>query len=217
MGVKYQVKHIIDGGLWRLRSLFPSQLSSWTNWPISGSWSPIILKAEDAIAVVYMARKANVLDLLPVAYYTCCTLPPSVMVDGVDYDEWERNGYHLNEDDLKMCHAAQAELLDMRMRVLRVFMEGATGAYDNICVCKSKCRSKMQQLALRAMDERQYSIAQCFSSLNSWIDGVDRSLTEKMCSPCRKAVKNDTASQMKDEWAKLGKLFNIEDWPPNKS
>lgn len=217
LGIKYKVKHIVDAGVGRLRSLFPSQLSYWTNWPISGAHSPIPLEAEDAITVVYMATQADALDLLPVAYYVCCTLSPGWTVNGVDYDDWDGDVYRLSENEVKMCHAAQSELQKMRMWILRVLMEGATGAYDSICLARrGKCGPKLLQISLQAMDEQQYSVAQCFSPLNSWIDKADGKLTEKLCSPCKKAVKNDIASRLQAEWGKLGKLFNIEDWPPKK-
>lgn len=98
--IKYEVAPIIESCVGRLYVLFPSNLHKWHDWIDSGHFYPVHITAKDAIAVVDLARKTGRTELLPSAFYVCCSLPNEVLVNGVTYGT---KSCKLSSGDLVIC------------------------------------------------------------------------------------------------------------------
>ena len=92
LGSKYQVDHVRDEAIHRLRRCFPSKLSAfparnvYLQDPGFALMESIFLRKKDAIGVVNLARAFDLNFLLPPAFYLCAQLDYDELVDGVGLD-----------------------------------------------------------------------------------------------------------------------------------
>ena len=104
LSFKYDVQHIQSEVVRRLRVCFPSNLQEWDlRYPNSYKPPPKLLPTDspvhpentlnfkpiDSIAVINLARRFNLNELLPAAFYICCMQPWEDIVARVRYNDSE--------------------------------------------------------------------------------------------------------------------------------
>lgn len=82
LGHKYEIPHLRDVGLVRLKSIFPDSSAAWRQVYPAGKTDLVRLAdRREAITAVHLALLTNTQRMLPAALYLCSQLPVGVLID----------------------------------------------------------------------------------------------------------------------------------------
>ncbi len=209
LGSKYEVDHIRDDAIFRLRLCFPSALPEYDSCLHVKSPQPPIsdITTKDAICVVNLARKFQLDVLLPSALYTCCQLLNVFLVNGVSYpnDTIEK----LSPNDLLLCLDSRDTLLEENT-TNTAFLCSPTASAS--CIHTGVCVRGMRSLIRTAQKEEIFARDDPLKNLAPFLR---RHASEVgVCEPC---IDNLVALSVQGRvrvWEGLGELFGVKDWPP---
>ncbi|KAI0692542.1 hypothetical protein BC835DRAFT_1416469 [Cytidiella melzeri] len=149
VGNKYNIHHLRDEAIRRLKCMFPSVSL--------GQWNPLYQCREFANVVVYddlrneLARVINMIrthnqaaHVLPLVFYEYCQLPLAVVA--VPNDSLYQALYRLSIEDTKKCLVAIPDLLKRKISVYNVFTDHKVSGRNN-CKDTHKCHNVLNQLA----------------------------------------------------------------------
>ena len=125
LAMKYNVRHIADEALDRLRICYPPTLHDFEDSVAVRAEredDPVIFADEDCIAVIALARAYDFSFLLPQAFYECCQLPGSRVLKGASV---ERERITLSDEDMKLYMDGREALLRCNTSTTNVYSPGA--------------------------------------------------------------------------------------------
>lgn len=210
LSFKYDVQHIREAALRRLCVWFPPSLAGWDKFRQSqGAKSSTLVNAKDSIAVINMARRFDLPDLLPIAFYQCSCMPLADLLKPIDYGNSCRDVEELSRDDLgKALHGADEldKLIAPRLYILVNFMPNAE------CQRRSKCKQTARNL-LR--DVADLGLSSRISLLD--ISGLDAALARysttevpALCSPCKRDLRGEFDAKRREVWEQLERIYSTE-------
>ncbi|KAI0695375.1 hypothetical protein BC835DRAFT_952268 [Cytidiella melzeri] len=207
LGHKYMIDDLIASGIARLRVLFPSNFDDWTDWIVDGKVStPIEMSVFDVIPVIKLARLLGCPDILPVAFYACCSLRPAALLEGTFSCGRQ---VKLSHADIATCLNMRDKLLVKSSRIRRVFLEIPFAHIDGSRQHDSRstqCTATARKLAMRVLDHGLLSDSYCFTRMDPWISGVQKELGEQLCPSCMALLRTDMNERMRQEWLDLGSM-----------
>ena len=171
----------------------------------------IRMRRADAIAVVALVRLLGCHEILPLAFYICCSLG-EVLVTGVTYGA---EVVRLEPNDLKTCLAGREILVKENTDVMKAFIEGLqTDARPKDCTQPHLCSRASKRLALLAMEDGLFSDPKPCDEVDVWLDESYGAHPEsKPCHRCNAALRSAIRERQENVWQKLGKIFGVEPWP----
>lgn len=215
LGSKYQVDHVRDEAIHRLRRCFPSKLSAFParnvylqdpGWALSES---ISLRKKDAIAVVNLARAFDLDFLLPPAFYLCAQLDDDELVDGVTDDFGEP--VKLSSHDLKICIQGRTSLTKADVRSLKplFFPKPSDKCFK---AQGGECIEVKRQLVQELWYENLAN-PNALVEATHWLKSYAVSRQNPLCSPCVEELMEAYDLQRQKTWDSLGKYFQVPTWP----
>ncbi|KAI0337040.1 hypothetical protein BDW22DRAFT_1364588 [Trametopsis cervina] len=216
VSIKYKVSHIVDSGISRLKTLYPSDYDNWTEWvhaaePETGN---VDIRCTDSIAVVEIARAAGCTELLPVALYSCVMMPWENFLEGEKYGP---DTVTLSVEDQKLCLKAQDSFRRMSARINDVLLSEGIHGPRSRCQTKPECRKVYRELGLAASRSNITFHVACFESSVRFIEDIEAKQKKKRCSKCVQYLKKKIEEREREEWQTLGDVFGIPDWPPKSA
>ena len=126
LGHKYGVEHLCEGGLKRLREVFPPTYSAFPGLNQTPEKLFPGFRTEDAIVIVNLARLTAATDLLPALLYVCTQLSVDTILSRSCLVPESNNEGYLSMDDVARCLSGQTELRVRQHRVvLKVVSSGS--------------------------------------------------------------------------------------------
>ncbi|KAH8101967.1 hypothetical protein BXZ70DRAFT_1007192 [Cristinia sonorae] len=215
LGFKYNITHVREEAIRRLRRCFPSDLESFAT-PISRyalmieydeeaeeedspayfPQSSTSLKNYDAFAVIKLARSFDLNDILPAAFYTCAQMDnASVASTPLPGDEM----YRLSDEDREACMDGQDALRSAMLRSFKWLLRGPQKGCETLEKCQAASRENTKNLWGNA-------IGYCDALIdNAWIDA----LPGKYCRVCLRRAKREYDQERVTTWNKLREYFNL--------
>ncbi|KAH8101960.1 hypothetical protein BXZ70DRAFT_1007189 [Cristinia sonorae] len=142
MGTKYEIDDLRSEGISRLRTHLPNNLCPTFHHSFESPpnvWDNTIeLSAAHIIAVINLARKLDLHDLLPVAFYFCANLPTDIILDG--YKDSHGTHWKLSSEDLKRCFNGRLMLQLHGWDQYRVVLRGVPSPF---CDGGTQCRNAL--------------------------------------------------------------------------
>ncbi|KAH9932274.1 uncharacterized protein B0H18DRAFT_904061, partial [Fomitopsis serialis] len=108
LGHKYEIQHVLEEGLRRMKSCFSDSFEVWDKASKSGGNTLMSFSEEDAIAAVNIARLTGATSMLPTAMYSCCQRTPEVITNGVPGPNGKIE--RLSPEDVLICLGARTIL-----------------------------------------------------------------------------------------------------------
>lgn len=221
-GSKYQIESIRQEALRRLRICFPPTLAAFhsdntpdgvlTHLPASSTGCqerPIVIYESNTPAVVNLARKFDLPELLPAAFYVCATLPVTILLSPRPGD---RSDERLAPADLCLCFQVRDAMFEQCSRQLSFLFDNGPQQRDGPCTNIVTCdRLREQALDLAYGDSGQQALVhpRALVSWARWLDGLG------FCPACNQAIMEEYHRRREEVWALLGKLVGVSPWPPN--
>ncbi|KAH9833975.1 uncharacterized protein C8Q71DRAFT_770391 [Rhodofomes roseus] len=206
---KYQIDHVRDAYLWRMKSCFCTELATWeivTEGP--GYGSPIMkFRLADAIAAVNIARLTGTESMLPSALYLCCRLGTERLLNGCSCPDGTLES--LDPADVIKC-------IDARHILHQKYINTRFELYNPIrpslqCL---ECRTKVEVIRQRIMCPRLTTMKFAVDLLLSpFCTRFDIRQTEGriyICPECQSVLRMAEESLRKETWTELPQLLGIE-------
>lgn len=210
LALKYKVQHVVDSALLRLRERFPS--TSLAQWDDTTNDKPIIMDNIDCIAVVVLARACNALDVLPLAFYGCCSLDLSTIFDGASYGGEK---VQLSSSDLRQCLVGHRLLVELNQTFITTILELCAGSRPGrACHRPHPCHTALCQILAKCSYDGFFCDPGCLEEMISYLVGKDAGPSaSKVCSACKKRIQEAERNFREEAFLKLGTIFGVEDWP----
>ncbi|KAJ3522952.1 hypothetical protein NM688_g8800 [Phlebia brevispora] len=205
LGMKYQVQHLVDEALFRLRKCFPASLSEWDqDLHARDEYPPIRIVKEDAIAVVNLARRFHLPDLLLSAFYTLSQLPKNTILTPVHYgaDDYEQ----LCPMDLQIYLGGLDGLLSVH-RYLHDIL--AYPAASDSCRYPDTCQSLLDRLPARFMAAGFTCCANPLFDYTPWIEETVQEMPGSLCLACDTFLKRKLDECRQKVWHALPAIFGV--------
>lgn len=196
LGDKYKVTHIRDEALLRLRTTYTG---AWVYWGSRGLRESICprLPPGRSIVAINLARTFNLDYLLPVAFYECAQLSPTVLIRGVTFSDGHVE--RLSEDDLELCLTGRQKLVEhYTWMLLRVF-HATCGITTNRTPCpRDRCPfAPIQTISSDLLNE------------DTWRDNC----ADVKCYDCADTRSDLVHTLLKNAYNGLGKFFGVSGEP----
>lgn len=212
LSFKYEVEFIREEALRRLRFCFPSTLSAFESWTREGG--AITMRTRDTIAVIDLARTFNLTDILPCAFYRCCTRLDMVQLLS-KYRYGDDDCVEMSRDDLRICLQGIEKLLadgPSRARLFTHFNPPAT------CHRPGSCTMAITSLAGTATCKKFFTRRATLTPVDSVVDvwqcqHRDQLDGMPLCGACRSAFIVKYNEHRQKSWDSLGDIFGIKPWP----
>ena len=206
LATKYDIQYIADEAIARLKICFPTTLKRFeesTCFRNSILKGPLYLQPTDSIAVVSLARTFNLPFLLPTAFYQCCQLPASAVLNGINYG---REIVRLSQHDLQLYVDGRAALISHNYSRL----SHLTGTAH----CEDNCEPPLRTIASHALRDKKITGAASFDSVDAWLNQYqDEEEKQDLCVACKRAMERRLREDKHAMWKGLGALFDVKPWP----
>lgn len=215
LGSKYQVDHVRDEAIHRLRRCFPSKLSAfparnvYLQDPGFALMESIFLRKKDAIGVVNLARAFDLNFLLPPAFYLCAQLDYDELVDGVKDDCVEGGIMKLSPYDLKLCIKGRGLLTKADVRSLQpLFFPVASAGCQKTAECIDTKRALVQELWYENLANPNALV-----EARHWLKSYALGRQNPLCPSCVEDLMDAYDVQRQQTWDSLGEFFEVSPWP----
>lgn len=203
VGRKYGVDRVYNEALRRLRTISPTTLAEFDSFlhGIRSESCAVIFRAEDRVAIINMARSFDLPELLPFAFYICCTKANPAALAGVPSDGAESQE-QLSASDLILCLQGMRSLSDLVKDILTASMnfKQSYGPCGKLYGCTNKFST-----VLKAANSQDRFTPQ----------GLLLPLEEQaaLCPNCSLGVGNDYDSLRSTVWDSLEEIFQVQPRP----
>lgn len=207
----------------RLRLSFPTTLSAFhdrntpegitTHPPSSSELScqrrSVITRSTDARAVINLARKFDLVGLLPSAFYVCATLPIDALLGNVS-----SNGSHdyLSPSDLRLCFRLRDALFEQCSHQLSFLFEYDSPTHHPSCTNWVTCiRLREQAIDIAYGDSGGQALTHpcALQSWARWLEGLG------FCPCCKQSIMTEYHRRREEIWTRIGEVVGVSPWPPN--
>lgn len=213
LGSKYQVDHVREEAILRLRRCFPNTLSAfparnvYLQDPGFSISEGLFLRKKDAIGVVNLARAFDLDFLLPPAFYLCSQLDYDELVDGVSDDCG--GTMRLSSHDLKICLKGRSLLTKADIRSLRpLFFPAASPACKQPALCVDIMRELVQELWYENLANPNALV-----EATHWLKSYAIARQNPLCPTCIDDLMEAYDTQRQQTWDSLGVFFEVTPWP----
>ncbi|KAH9922083.1 uncharacterized protein B0H18DRAFT_1019051 [Fomitopsis serialis] len=207
---KYQIDHIRNAYLSRMRSCFPTSLETWdaVNRDLG---SPVMeFCRKDAITAVNVARLTETDSMLPSALLTCCLMETECILNGVRRIDGTLD--RLSPANIIMCLDARQTLLhkafSTRMEILLPLAASPQCNFD-------QCRRMLQTVQMMHLHTRpKHLVRDVFSSSEGLISLVQTH--EGVCAVCADTWYKAEEQARRQLWIDLPRILGIgvpAGWP----
>lgn len=198
LGDKYEVTHLRDEALRRLKETYTGAYKDWVSRRTNERQAIDPLSPPGrAIVAVNLARTFGLDYLLPVAFYECAQLSPKILVRGVTFS----NGHveRLSEGDLELCLVGRQHLVNIHSELLR-------GVFA--VTCSDLSRNCPRDICPFAAISR---ISSNLFNPTTW----DKNCNDESvkCKPCIVIRKNYVESNLEHAYGCLGICFAMSGEP----
>ncbi|KAF6759163.1 hypothetical protein DFP72DRAFT_1005145 [Ephemerocybe angulata] len=205
MGQKYDIEHVKEAGLSRLKRVFPQQLADWDrNFDEGdGLYLHTIICGPDegmldlAIKAIELAHECGIKSILPACYLIVCR----------DHTFREEDTPKIPAIALGPCALGRAELLRLQLQTMYDW-PGALGAVEG-------CLQELECLAIgRGLMIWLWQYARLSQTFFQW-ERVVKSygfLIEDLCTICSSAARRNHDEGRLDLWRDLPAAFGLHGW-----
>jgi len=197
LSTKYNVKNLRQISLTHLTNIYPTTLEAWEQRDATRTISG---DEPSPLAVLQLAKDANVQGILPAVMYRLTTHSVEDIFDGMTW-----NGTHIdtNETDRRTCLLARQTLITAKRRAIAAFLRSSSDVLS--CTTRDPCNSGR----LRAVFTNTDSAEEC----DPLWDHFDwETYASDVCSACLSASKTSYKNARTALWADLPGIFNLPTW-----
>ncbi|KAH8101948.1 hypothetical protein BXZ70DRAFT_86681 [Cristinia sonorae] len=209
MGHKYQIASIKDHAIRRLRLHLPPRLQDFSESACDGGpgeKSAIDFRSRHAIAVISLARRFELYDLLPLSFYFCSRLNPQQLAGG--YTDEEGIHWSLSDEDRTRCLVGRDTIRGQCTNLYSFVFEGAVSPE---CSKVGKCRAEL-------VASRTVTFIQLLPRDVRALDDCKWLREEfQLCEDCLEHFESLHFEERKRNWDTLAVTFDLVDvveWPP---
>jgi len=213
IGMKYEIANLRDEGIRLLQHCFPSSFPKlkppkdmFTDFPgheeaMSGRplevHPEVLMITQDAMAVVDLAERFNLQNLLPVAFYYCAQCTHDQMVQGVVEKRWSLRA-------LVTCLDGMTSLRQTNISNIKALL---SGELSHLCDTEEECHSILRDVVY---DLSTDSVLTAPLPLEPWADRIS---CYRICDPCGEHLKEEHEGCRRATWNILGEYFGVSPWP----
>ncbi|KII91842.1 hypothetical protein PLICRDRAFT_105831 [Plicaturopsis crispa FD-325 SS-3] len=201
LGKKYEIGHLYDDAMARLRSAYPSAHWQYGMRGIRPAFSVALdCQNPNDVHAVNLARELGIYDILPAAFYSIvCTLSTKQIFYGVPLE---------NGDFLKLSVADQYICISGRERILDALPETSMGWMDEVptedCTSHELCKDSIYNArALIWAPPVNLELALSLKNSLQYFDG---------CPNCNRAANSMHDAGRKVMWTMLPSCFDLPTW-----
>jgi hypothetical protein len=180
----------------QLNYIYPSTLAAWDirDRPTSDGMP------HSAFRALNFARRMNLVQMLPIAFYECCILSPEKFLEGIMWASEECT--ELPQDDLLKCLTGREKLRHATQFTIFSF------AYES---SHSVCNNREHCPTYRMEWVRKKSVLPA-SGWDPLSITVDWGAYHRVCRYCHLLAKDMYESQRKKLWEELPSYFGLPSW-----
>ena len=226
---KYELEQLLTAVLHRLqRTTFTTHFDTWArSGGFRAALSPLALRPRHAVEALNLFRRlgAPARDMVPVALYGCCLLPPAALLRGTPRDDYNQGGGGTRERlaprDLELCFETKARLTQASVRVTlaladfveaRISLVCAGGKAE--CAAPKVCLDSLAALLTATQGTMKGGIGAdalggCFErEMDTWV------YLGRICGVCAGALRGAHGRFLREAWEALPWMTqtSVEDW-----
>ena len=226
---KYELEQLLTAVLHRLqRTTFTTHFDTWArSGGFRAALSPLALRPRHAVEALNLFRRLGALarDMVPVALYGCCLLPPAALLRGTPRDDYNQGGGGTRERlaprDLELCFETKARLTQASVRVTlaladfveaRISLVCAGGKAE--CAAPKVCLDSLAALLTATQGTMKGGIGAdalggCFErEMDTWV------YLGRICGVCAGALRGAHGRFLREAWEALPWMTqtSVEDW-----
>ena len=202
LSTKYNVKGLRQIAMSHLNNAYPITLEAWDKRDAALPFSP---EECPPIAVMQLAREANVPNILPIVMYCCSIRSLADILDGVT---WNGTHFALSSTDQRTCLIARQALLTAKRRTVSTFLN----PFEGITVCGTRAACNTGRLRAVFTNEDDADGCDPLWDRFDW-DGY----ASTVCPSCLAASKTSYKNSRTTVWADLPGLFDLPRWAQVKA
>ncbi|TCD70994.1 hypothetical protein EIP91_000492 [Steccherinum ochraceum] len=220
LGSKYDVDHIREEAIRRLRQCFPDELDSYvtphTCYKIRKEGpehyylrSSVNGRLEDCIAAILLANEHHLDHLLPAAFYACAQLDNQTLIEGYLDDRSVR--WQLSPQDLNRVLEGQRILRNRDIRAYQCLLDGTRVEPKDVGkACRHPGDMCISYMISSYVDLFEKFYTRHHALLDS--DRLENKLSnwDLFCSACKKDVKTVFNGHRRTTWESLRTIFDVE-------
>lgn len=190
----------------KLRIMYPSNtLQSWVD-STSVSKLPVDATSKDAIAVINIARRFDMMFLAPAAFYILCR--DYVTETIVSY---QQETEELSREDQQLIVEKRKVLLSWKNKIMGVFSD--TTLASPHCQQPTYCFQARLALSHHIIVSDELIKPSPLEDVRVWYKTTPRQAPAILCARCKKSALA-RADQLREEtWLALGPMFGVTTWP----
>lgn len=203
LAFKYDVQHIQTEVIRRLRVCFPTTSDDWghryphslsrakSDYPSIGAQDTLKFEPIDSIAVINLARRFGIRDILPIAFFICANLPSVDILTQVRYGDDElQDVEELSREDVTRCLRGRDYCVRMVLRLKTT--HAATRPFDS-----DQCATKNARTCFKIIESQAQAHQRKIPTLSpdvfnpavSWAVPKEPTL-DSLCSSCLQDVEH---------------------------
>jgi hypothetical protein len=198
LATKYDVRHLREEAITRIRSCFPDQLSKWDTARQRDRDGQCLMDYEpgEEIAIANLVRSCHVKGVIHLVLYACCQLDSQLLFNGVSL----KNGTveKLAMDDLEICINGREGLSETNERLI----EKAIWSFSSKCEQPLTCAlERITFFKQRRHRFKYYDPLMRFSLL-----GAEKHMS---CRVCIRHIELGHSRARKAVWESLAENFRV--------
>ncbi|KAH9922101.1 uncharacterized protein B0H18DRAFT_1019106 [Fomitopsis serialis] len=210
---KYQIDHIRDTYLSRMKSCFCTEFETWVTVSRDGGSPVMKFGTADAISAVDIAHLTGAESMLPTALYSCCQLKAEHLISGCPRPDGTVE--YLSPVDTMKCVDARQTLYQKAITTgLEIFSPLAPSP---LCLDRVQCGRAIQALRGRHLRFPPADvIATTLSPKHLMFSSLPTEERLYVCPECADLIREAEEPTYRKIWAELPRLLGIEtpsDWP----
>ncbi|CAL1716941.1 unnamed protein product [Somion occarium] len=218
LGTKYNIVHLRDEVVARLKQCFPPSLEDFNNCyagpkayddddSLACIPEAIQLQKTDVIGVINLARLCDLPFLLPPAFYICSALDLDDIFEGVQDEDGRL--MKLSPEDIYTCIRGREDLIRANLECMEIFAfpENSFG-----CAAPFICNVREQAFIHKWWTEGG-RIDTIVLVSPDWVERRGPLIDSPLCILCRSAVLKYMDAFRQLVWNSLGEYFSVPDWP----
>ncbi|TFK22935.1 hypothetical protein FA15DRAFT_671032 [Coprinopsis marcescibilis] len=210
MGRKYDIPHLLNGGLNRLISEFPSKLAEWEKLP--PHYTHLVQEEGLLFDIVNLALENNIQAILPAAYYLCVQ-DLNDLLSGIKRSDGSIA--RLPSDVQRTCIIGRERILQSQSQYTFAWVELMGTGEQVDCSLPQVCTEIGNQLT----KEIWIPLPDVSRTLEKWSSFISLfpEMTDRACPNCREDARAIHESGRQRVWDMLPTFFDLPDWADLKN
>lgn len=216
---KYDIPHLAEPAIHRLRKIYPSSTLASFDAVSDLDEGPVEMTYRDHLAAIDLARRCDLPDIVPVACYRYLVSPREIDFESILSGLYYGNTHvHLSSEDTNLLLSGKERLLVLTQKVLESIWDNKSAEdrrrqyYTLSCKCLDKFGSFATKVYTQGSPRMHAGLTKIDGDLEELDDTSKKTIQEK-CMFCGRNVMQRYNAHREKMWTELGPCFGVDQWP----